>query len=66
MCELVRIKVGARVRCGTPLRTIRFASPHQIISAQHFDKLEGLALARAWGSESPFRTNLRSRLSTGA
>ena len=55
-------KVVACVRCSTLLPDIRAQDARQSAPAQQIDQLEGLAVAIPWGSESPFRTNLRSRL----
>ena len=46
-------KVVACLRCSTPLLTIRPQDARQFTSAQHFDQLEGLAVAIPWGFESP-------------
>ena len=42
---------------------VRQQDTRQFASAEQIDQLEGLAVARSWGFESPFRTNLRSRAS---
>lgn len=50
-------KVEAGVCSRALLRNIRRVDARQFESAQEFDQLEGLAVARPWEFESPFRTN---------
>src|SRR5687767_15847649 len=60
-------KVVACLRCSTPLLTIRPQDARQFTSAQHFDQLEGLAVAIPWGFESPLphQPSLMDRASYG-
>ncbi len=46
-------KIGTGVRVSTLLLNIRPVNMRQFALAQQIDQLEGLALARAWGFESP-------------
>ena len=46
-------KIVACVRCSTLLPTIRPQDTRQFASAQQINQLEGLAVARSWGFESP-------------
>jgi putative endonuclease len=48
-------KIVACVRYSTLMRNIRPQDTRQFTSAQHFDQLEGLAVAIPWGSSPPFR-----------
>jgi hypothetical protein len=51
-CEYVRIKSALGVRCSTLLTCVRPEDTHQSTSAC-VNQLEGLAVARPWGFESP-------------
>jgi hypothetical protein len=51
-------KVVAGVRVSTPLPNIRQQDTRQFASAQQIDQLEGLAVARPWGFESPLPHHL--------
>ena len=49
-------KVVTGVRSSTLLPNIRTQDTRQCTSAQQINQLEGLAVARSWGFESPLRT----------
>src|SRR5262245_9448017 len=53
LCESVRIKFVAGVRYATLLPEIRPHDTRQFASPRDFHQLEGLAVARPWGFESP-------------
>jgi hypothetical protein len=49
-------KVVGGVRSSTLLPNIRAQETRQFASVQEINQLEGLAVARPWGSSPPFRT----------
>jgi hypothetical protein len=58
-------KVGAGVRLSTLPPNIRPQDTRQFGSGKQINQLEGLALARPWGIESPILTEVLSQIVNG-